>query len=186
MEFKLPIRFSIRSLLVFTAITAVACFAVKQQRDRARALALETERASIQNQSWAGQAQVVANGDYILLRNKSAVGVIQIEFQSMEPEQMKCKWWYRDDGDGHVFRNGIQSSKTEIVDWQLKFGGFDLQWSGASEKWGWIYLHKHPKIKFLITQQNPAHNLDLISDTIGLRDLPNPKPYDKTITIDWP
>ena len=104
----------------------------------------------------------------------------------MKPEQMKCKWWYRDDGDGHVFRNGNGSTKSEIVDWQLKFGTFDLEWSGASDKWGWIYLHKHPDIKFHITQQNPTRNLDLLSDTIELRDFPEPKPYDNTITIDWP
>ncbi len=146
---------------------------------------LENKRMSIQNDS-RGNAQVVSDGDFILLRLGSAVGVIQINSQTMKPEQMNCTWWYRDDGDGHIFESGIASTKFEVVNWKLKFGTFDLEWSGASDDWGWLYLHKNPNIKFKITQEKPAHDLDLMFDEIKLRDLPESKPYNNTITIDWP
>jgi len=161
---------------------AVASFAAKAQRDRAKAQELEAKRTTIQSQSRGGQAQVIADGDLILLQNDPAVGAVQILGQSMKPEKMKCKWWYRDDGDGDVFTSdNAVSTGAEIVDWQLQFGTFKLEWSGSSENWGWIYMHKHPDIKYRIKQENVKRNLDLLSDTIDLHDLPEPKPYDNTI-----
>ena len=148
----------------------------KTQQERARAKALESRRVELQALSKPAlaprgpQAQAITIGDLILLRDGSAIAAIQVLDNTWH--EMKCKWWYRDDGLGRLF-NGDKLILTgaETVDRNVSVGTFELEWFMASDNWGWISLGKHPDIQFHISQNKIDYRFDLLSDEIDLTDL---------------
>ena len=178
-------QFKLGTLLLFVTACAVACFLTMQQRERMQSIERENRRDWIQEGvDWA---QVVADGDLVLIRKGTCSGAFLVKRQTKDPKEMQCEWWYRDDANGNVFANEKSVSHGfSTVDSQLQFGTFRIQWSPATNNFGWISLKYPPErfesdtlpeVYFSISRNHPQPSLDIHAEPHSFSPLPINWPY---------
>jgi len=87
----------------------------------------------------------VSDGTIILLKKGATFGACIIENQSMRPERVQYRWYFRSDGKG-TFRNAdaaaFHTGEGEAE--RITFGPFDLGWSGHAPGSGYVYYSFFP------------------------------------------
>jgi hypothetical protein len=87
----------------------------------------------------------VADGQVVLVKNGKEVGAFILRNQQFNPEVTDYQWYLRNDGKGTFHEddaavtNGVVTSATKI-----SFGTFAIEWSGHSNRSGWVYFSKPP------------------------------------------
>ncbi|MDF1811949.1 MAG: hypothetical protein P1V20_07035 [Verrucomicrobiales bacterium] len=135
---------------------------------------------------------LVHDGDIVLLKNGKHSGAFILKNQSFSPkENTDYQWFYRADGVG-TFPVSDPAVSTGIVTdaTGVKFGSFDLEWSGGSPGEGWVYYSitagssKKTKAKFqmCITTETDITVIDANDSMWHFRERPDfkAKNYFKT------
>lgn len=86
----------------------------------------------------------VIDGEIVLLKRGSAIGIIVPTRQTSEPERIAYDWYYRTDGGGTFraqdagkYRRGHVERAKEV-----RFGPFSVSWSVHSDGSGYLYYDK--------------------------------------------
>ena len=128
----------------------------------------------------------IPDGSAVVLKNGDAVGVIFVTDQLMDPEQCTFHWLLRTDGrlDFGAKDKGLQEGHKNRAK-TLKFGPFEIEWSGSGDGHGWVYFPKDDTYMGVIVgakREDLIINLPFVpmirkvrADTIGLESLKNPK-----------
>ena len=100
----------------------------------------------------------ISNGSVVLVRRqlpdsgRTVYGAFILTKQDNNPEQMSYRWYLRPDGLGR-FDTTVSSFGTEENRHRVRFGPFDVGWSGARIGAGYLYYAKF------------AHEMAVPSDT---------------------
>ena len=130
-----------------------------------------------------GIDQFIPDGTVVLVRKAGNFGAFIPYNQQMHPEQLSYQWYYRLDGKGRFDSIGTMTGVDSTGDTSfkiplthggfgnpfgnIKFGPFEVEWSGMSQGEGHIYYPHLPgeqilpqDIKICITQETSIVNLD--------------------------
>ena len=134
-------RFRLRTLflLMVVPVGVIQLFLWRNEVIRAR-------KMEELNGMGSGAAFLVEDGDLVLFRKRGTFGALVVTAQGMKPEKMDFEWYYREDGDGNlaipnpgVFHGqGTAEMPTSAAN--IRFGPFELQWSGGDDGFGWVYF----------------------------------------------
>ncbi len=85
----------------------------------------------------------VPDGIVVLVRKSGKYGAFVLRNQTGDPEGAEYDWWYQSDGSGSFDSNSVGVSSGKGTTPKIRFGAFDISWSGNSEGSGWLYYeHK--------------------------------------------
>lgn len=87
----------------------------------------------------------VPDGSLVLLKNGNNILLVMVDHQSFTPEACDFTWYARKDGqvpwvpdDNSALQSGTETGHAKSV-LELSVIGFDLQWSGNRQGFGYIY-----------------------------------------------
>ncbi len=158
------LRFSLRALLVAVALTAIliplgqrAYRSYVHSRDaKAYALLQSTKTwGPPSDQSFAiDHGRGVPNDYIILVRSGNTFGCFIPRNQYKQGESAEYDWFYRTDGlgtfdpadphvkSGHDFTGVYVFGSGDTL--RIKFGPFNIPWSGNGTDWGFVYYEYNP------------------------------------------
>jgi len=91
-------------------------------------------------------AFLVEDGDLVLFRKAETFGALVVTAQRLKPEEMEFEWYYREDGGGNLATpnaavvHGESTASIPTSSVNIRFGPFELQWSGGDNGFGWLYF----------------------------------------------
>lgn len=96
----------------------------------------------------------IPNGRVVLARKGRAVGAFIPLEQTVTPERMLFRWWYREDGQGILDSTAdLVTTGTNVCfpgesnEGGIRFGPFAIGWSGCADGKGFVYFdYAHPDV----------------------------------------
>ena len=94
----------------------------------------------------------ISNGQVVLVRKREVYGCLMLTAQSAKPETAQFVWRYGTDATGGFdtsdpnvkWSDAPKSVQNRKGDLMIKFGPFEIWWSGSLGDKGWIYYAKSP------------------------------------------
>jgi hypothetical protein len=86
-----------------------------------------------------GVGESIPNGKVVLVRLGDSYGAFILTNQFLNPERMEFTWYLRTDGKSVFDAQDPAVSKGMGSGSKIRFGPFNVSWSGAGNGQGWIY-----------------------------------------------
>lgn len=109
----------------------------------------------------------VSDGTVVLVRKGHIYGAFILLNQMVDPERTEFLWYYRTDGQGNLGEGPPTVHSGRGRAGPIKFGPFEVSWSGAEDGKGWLYYWKLPgqevgphDLRICVTEHTDVEDLD--------------------------